>query len=131
MIQAPAWIGIVLIVLGIALTVTVFVRRVPRRAARLAALLGTILLVTAGWYFTASRTTLEPRGFYVEDIHGEQERVGWLQVTHMASAPAGARDPELIVLQLRGSRETSIDLAALAPDERAKVLAYVKSRLNR
>jgi hypothetical protein len=128
----PPWLGVLLIVLGIVLLVGLFIRKLPRRVARLGALFGTILLVVAGWFQTSSKTTLEPRGFYVESIYGEEQRVGWSRIRQIAPAEKGVKyDPDELVLQTRTGSEVAIDLWGLAPEERARVTAFVKKALSK
>ena len=124
-IQAPLWIGIALILVGIVLMVAVFVPVVPPRPKRLMALLGTILLVVAGWHLTAARTTFEPRGFYTESIYGEDVRVGWLQVGNVSPGPGGD-----LVVQLRSGGEVSVDLSGLSAEQQARVASYARSRVK-
>ena len=125
-IQGPNWLGLLLIALAIVLTILVLVLK-WRRPVRLGAFLGTIVMLYVGWHLIGTKTTLEPRGYYVESIYGEEERRGWLQVRGIAGKPGG--NSEQLVLQLKNSNEASIDLAGLTPDERARVIAYVRARL--
>ena len=129
--NAPIWVGYVLIVIGVLLMAAFFIKRLPRREARLGALLGVILLIYAGWHLTATKITIEQRGFVVESIYGEEQRMGWLQVRSIAPVVAGAKtNPDHLVLLLRNTNEHVIDLAGLAPEERARVSTYVKTRLS-
>ena len=132
-IQSPAWIGWVLVGAGVAITVTVLLRRWPR-PWRLSAFLGTILLLYGGLHLLRTVITFEPRGFYVESKLGEEERVGWSQVTGidaggLKGAPNSERDR--IVFQLNTSREVTVDLSGLSSDEQARVLRYAQARLKR
>ena len=128
--NAPIWLGYVLIALGVLLMAGMFIRRVPKREARLGALLGTIMLIYAGWHLTANKITIEQRGFYIESMYGEEQRTGWLQVRSLAPAVAGTKqNPDHLVLLMRNSNEMSIDLSGLSSEEQAKVRAYVKKRL--
>ena len=125
-IQAPLWIGLLLIALGVLLTIAVFVRRVPRRAARMSGLLAAVLFLVAGWHLSASRAVFESRGFYTESIYGEEQRVGWLQVSGVAP---GATNP--LVLHLRSGGELGVDLSGLSHEEQGRVATYVRARLKR
>ena len=131
-IQSPAWIGWLLVALGVAVTLVVFVRR-WRRQVRLAGLLGTILLLYGGWHLLANVTTFESRGFYIESPLGEEERVGWLQVANVdTGGRKGAKHAERdhLVFQLRTSREVGVNLSGLSDDEKARVVAFVQKRVK-
>lgn len=127
-IQGPTWLGLALIAIAITLAIAVLVLKKPR-PVRLGAFLGTIVLLYAGWLLVGTRTTFEPRGYYVESIYGEEERVGWLQVRGVGTSPGEGSDH--LVLQLRNSSEASIDLSGLTAEEKARVVAYVRGRLSR
>jgi hypothetical protein len=131
LVQAPAWLGLLLIGLAIALTVLALVGR-PPRVARLGAFLGTLMLLYVGWHAHAQRVTFEQRGFYVDGLYGEEERVGWLTVSDVNAAglTGGKGEPGHLVFQLRNSRDVSVDLSDLDGAEHARILAYVKSRLK-
>src|SRR5688572_4053429 len=75
LVQAPPWLGVLLIGVAIGLTVFALLRR-PPRVARLGAFLATLVLLYVGWHAHAQRVTFEPRGFYVDGLYGEEERVG-------------------------------------------------------
>ena len=70
-------------------------------------------------------TTFEQRGFIVESMRGEEERVGWLQVNAM-----DARQDYLVFL-LRNTSEVTVDLSGLAAEDKARIVAFVKGRLKR
>jgi hypothetical protein len=138
-IQSPMWVGLACIALAIVLAIVVVVLRRPR-PVRLAAFLGTFVLLYAGWWALRTVTTFETRGFYVEGIYGEEERVGWSQVAGIegAGAPAakgakGAKSASAdeLTLQLRSSGEVTVDLSGLTDAEKAKVVAFVQARLRR
>jgi hypothetical protein len=131
-IQGPNWLGLLLIAIAVAVAIAALAlaRKLPRQA-RLGAFLGAIALLYAGWHLIGTKITLEPRGFYVESIYGEEDRMGWLQVNDIAPAIPGVKvDPDRLVLQLRNSSEVGIDLSGLAPEERARVVAYIRGRLK-
>ena len=123
-VHSPAWIGLVLVGVGVALLASVFVRRWPR-PVRLGGLLGTILLLYGGWHLLRSDATFERRGFYVDGMLGEEERVGWLQVNAVEA------QPDRLVFQLKSGGESSIDLTGLSPEEQARVLAFARARMKR
>jgi hypothetical protein len=123
-VHSPAWIGLLLVVVGIALTACVFMRRWPR-PVRLGGLLGTILLLYGGWHLLRSEVTFEKRGFYVDGLLGEEERVGWLQVSAVEA------QPDRLVFQLKSGGESSVDLTGLSADEQARVLAFARGRVKR
>ena len=123
-IQVPAWIGYVLIVAAIAVAAGALVRK-PPRPWRLLSFLAAIALLYAGWYSLATVTTFEHRGFVVETMRGEEERIGWLQVTAM-----DVRGDYAIFL-LRNTSEVTVDVAGLAAEEKARIVAFVKGRLKR
>jgi len=127
-IQGPTWLGLTLIAIAIALAIAVLALK-KQRPVRLGAFLGTIVLLYAGWLLVGTKTTFEPRGYYVESIYGEEERVGWLQVRGVGTSRAEGSDH--LVLQLRTSGEASIDLSGLTAEEKARVVAYVRGRLSR
>ena len=132
-IQAPTWIGLLLVGVGIALAIYVLVRQVPR-PARLGAFLGTIALLCVGWYLLGTTTTFESRGLVVNSILGEEERVGWLQVSGIdTGAPTGAKnfEPDHLTVQLRNSGEVRVDLSGLTAEEKARVVAFVRARLKK
>ena len=122
-IQVPTWIGLLLVGAAIAVAAGVLVRR-PQRPWRLGAFLAAFVFLYAGWHALATSTTFEKRGFYVDSMLGEEERVGWLQVTGIDARGDHA------TFQLRNSREVSVDLSGLSPEEKARVIAFVKARLK-
>lgn len=122
-IQVPTWIGLLLVVAAIAVAAGALLRK-PPRPWRLGAFLATIVLLCAGWYALATSTTFERRGFYVHSILGEEERVGWLQVSAIDAKE------DYVSFQLRSSREVTVDLSGLAAEEKARVVAFVKGRLK-
>lgn len=134
-IQSPVWLGLLCIAAAIGLGVVVFVLRRPR-PVRLAALLGTFVLLYAGWWSLRTTTTFEMRGFYIESMRGEEERVGWSQVSGVegGGAPpakgAKAGNPDELTILLRSGGEVAVDLTGLGDDEKAKVVAFVKARLK-
>lgn len=128
-IQSPVWLALIFIVVGVLLTGAVFIRSLPR-AWRLGALLGTMSLLYGGWYMLGNTTTFESRGFYVEGMFGEEERVGWLQVTGIDTGPKNA-EPQQIAFQLRNSSEVTVDLGGLAAQDKARVVDFVRARLKR
>ena len=130
-VQAPPWLGVLLIVVAIVLTVVALFRR-PPRVARLSAFLATLAMLYVGWHAHAKRVTFEPRGFYVDGLYGEEERVGWLGVATVdAPGPAGGKgEPGHLIFHLRNSREVSVDLSDLGAAEQAQVVAYAKARLK-
>ena len=123
-IQVPAWIGFFLVAAAIAVAAGALVRK-PPRPWRLGAFLAAIALLYAGWYSIATVTTFEQRGFIVETMRGEEERIGWLQVSAM-----DARGDAAIFL-LRNTSEVTVDLSGLAAEEKARIVAFVKGRLKR
>lgn len=132
-IQSPTWLGFLLIAIAIAIAIAavVLARKVPR-PARLGAFLASIVLLFAGWHLIGTRTTIEPRGYYVESIYGEEERRGWLQLNGIAPVIPGVKaNPDHLVLQLRNGSEVFIDLSGLSPEEKARVVAYVRKQLRR
>ena len=138
-IQSPTWVGLLCIALAIVLAIVVVVLKRPR-PVRLAAFLGTFVLLYAGWWALRTVTTFETRGFYIEGMRGEEERVGWSQVSSIegAGAPAAkgakggkAASADELTFQLRSSGEVTVDLSGLTDEERAKVLAFVQARLKR
>src|SRR5437868_6369593 len=102
-VHSPTWIGIVLVVVGIATAVVALLPRWPR-VYRLGALLGTIILLYGGWELLGNVITFEPRGFYVEGPLGEEMRVGWLQVGGIGKS-ASTDD---LVLNLRSGGELGV-----------------------
>ncbi|HYC35015.1 MAG TPA: hypothetical protein VEC19_01230 [Usitatibacter sp.] len=128
-IAGPTWLGLAFIAIAVVLTILVLVLQRPR-PVRLGSFLGAIILLVAGWHLIGNKTTLEPRGYYVESIYGEEERRGWLQVRQIVSGGPNT-DPDHLVLQLRNSSEATIDLSGLGPAERARVVAFVKKQLTR
>lgn len=132
-IHSPLWVALTLMGVGLVLMVVPFFLR-PPRPYRLGALLGTILFLVAGWHFFASTTTLEARGFHTTGRSGDEERVGWLQVTGIdTGAPAGQKgaEPKHLVIQLRSGAEVEIDLAGLSAVEKNRVVSYIRARLAR
>jgi hypothetical protein len=131
-IQAPEWIGITLIGAGIVLCLALFIRQLPR-PVRLAGFLGTILMLYGGWHLLIPKISIEARGFSIESIYGEEDRVGWLQVQSVdAGGLAGkGMQPGFLLFQLRNSREVGLDLSALDPGEQARVVAFVRAQLKR
>ena len=123
-IQVPTWIGIVLVVAAIAVAAGALVRK-PPRPWRLLSFLATIALLYAGWYSLATVTTFEPRGFIVETMRGEEERVGWLQVRGVDARA------DFVSFQLRNSNEVTVDLSGLEPEEIARIVAFAKARVKR
>ncbi|HET6264222.1 MAG TPA: hypothetical protein VFD95_05150 [Usitatibacter sp.] len=123
-VHSPAWIGLLLVGVGVALMAGMFVRRWPR-PVRLGGLLGTIILMYGGWHLLRSDATFEKRGFYVDGMLGEEERVGWLQVNSVEA------QPDRLVIQLRSGGESSVDLAGLSAEEQARVLAFARGRVKR
>jgi hypothetical protein len=131
-IQAPPEFGLALIGAGIVLALALFVRRLPR-PVRLAGFLGTILMIYGGWHLLIPKVSIESRGFYIESIYGEEDRVGWTQVSGMdASGLSGTRSFQQghLVFQLRNGREVALDLSALNAAEQARVAAYVRAQLK-
>jgi hypothetical protein len=130
-VQAPPAIALGLIGVAIVLTVVALLRR-PPRVARLSAFLATLTMLYVGWHAHAKRVTLEPRGFYVDGLYGEEERVGWLGVASIdAGALAGGKgEPGRLLFLLRNSREVSLDLSDLDAAEQAQVVAYARARLK-
>ena len=124
MIQVPTWIGLLLVAAAIAVAAGALLLS-PPRPWRLGAFLATIALLYAGWYSLATVTTFEQRGFIVETMRGEEERIGWLQVSAI-----DARADYAIFL-LRNSSEATVDLSGLATEEKARIVAFVKDRLKR
>jgi len=123
-IHSPAWIGLLLVGVGVALMAGVFVRRWPR-PVRLGGLLGTVLMLYGGWNLLRSETTFERRGFYVEGMLGEEERVGWLQVAAMEATA------DRLLVQLKNGHEVNVDLSGLSAPEQSRVVAFVRERLKR
>ena len=121
-IQAPPWIGVTFIAVGVALVIAAFVFK-PPRPSRLLASLACMALLYAGWYYLNTKTTFESRGFIVDGMLGEQERVGWLQV--------GGVDPATATIQLRNSSEVAIDVTGLDADEKARVVSFIRARIAR
>jgi hypothetical protein len=131
-IQGPNGLGLLLIAIAIvvALAAVALARKV-RRPVRLGAFLVSIALLYFGWHLVGTKTTLESRGYYVESIYGEEQRMGWLQVSDIAPTIAGVKaNPDHLVLLLRNSNEAVIDLSGLAPEEKARITAYVRQRLK-
>ena len=123
-IQVPTWIGILLIVAAIAVAAGALVRK-PPRPWRLLSFLAAIALLYAGWYSIATVTTFEPRGFVVETMRGEEERIGWLQVRGVDARA------DFVIFQLRNSNEVTVDLSGLDPGEIARVVAFAKAQVKR
>jgi hypothetical protein len=138
-IQVPAWIGLLCIALAVVLAIVVVVLKRPR-PVRLAAFLGTFVLLYAGWWALRTITTFETRGFYVESMRGEEERIGWSQVSGVegggaappkgSKAARGAADDQLAFL-LRSGGEVAVDLSGLSDEEKSTVVAFVQARLKR
>lgn len=132
-IQSPLWLPLALMGAGLVLmALPLFLK--PPRPYRLGALLGTILFLVAGWQLFTTTTTFEPRGFRTTGRLGDEERVGWLQVSGIdTGAPAGRKgaEPRHLVIQLRNSAEVEIDLAGLSLAEKNRVVAYIRERLAR
>ena len=137
-IQAPAWFGVACLAFAVILAIVVVVLRRPR-PVRLAAFLGTFVLLYAGWHALRTVTTFEARGFYVESMRGEEERIGWSQVSGVegggALAPKGTKGApsaaaEHLTLLLRTGGEVAIDLSGLSDAEKARVVAFVRERLK-
>ena len=124
-VHSPTWIGIVLVVVGIATAVVALLPRWPR-VYRLGALLGTIILLYGGWELLGNVITFEPRGFYVEGPLGEEMRVGWLQVGGIGKS-ASTDD---LVLNLRSGGELGVELGGLSEDDHARVVAFVQKRIK-
>ena len=122
-IQSPFWLPLALMAAGLVLMALPFFLR-PPRPYRLGALLGTILFLVAGWQLFASTTVFESRGFHTTGRFGEEECVGWLQVTGVETGGG-------LVIQLRNGGEVEIDLSGLSADEKKRVAAYVRARLSR
>ena len=132
-IQAPPEIGIALIGAGIVLALAMFVRQFPR-PVRLAGFLGTILMLYGGWHLLIPKVSIESRGFYVESIYGEEDRVGWNQVTNVdTSGLTGGKTfyPGHLIFQLRNGRDVPLDLSSLDPVAQARVVAYIRVQLKR
>ena len=128
-ISGPVWLGVVFLAIAVILSIVVIVLRRPR-PVRLGAFLGAIILIYFGWHLIGTKITLESRGYYVESIYGEEERRGWLQVRQIVSGGPNA-NPDHLVLQLRNSSEATLDLSGLTPEEKSKVVAFVKKQLAR
>ena len=133
-IQAPAWVGIACVVFALVLAIVVVVLRRPR-PVRLAAFLGTFVLLYAGWWSLRTVTTFETRGFYVESMRGEEERVGWSQVSGIegggAPSAKGAKGAKNASADELTFGEVTVDLSGLTDEEKAKVVAFVQARLRR
>ena len=130
-VQAPPAVALGLIVVAVVLTVVALLRR-PPRVARLSAFLATLAMLYVGWHAHAKRVIFEPRGFYVDGLYGEEERVGWLGVATVdAPGLAGGKgEPGHLVFHLRNSREVSVDLSDLDPGDQSRVVSYAKARLK-
>ena len=122
-IEAPLWIPLTLMGIGLVLMALPFFLK-PPRPYRLGALLGTILFLLAGWQLFTATATFEPRGFLVTGRFGDEERVGWLQVSGVAT------EAKNLVIQLRNSGEVAIDLTGLSDEEKSRVVKYVRDRVN-
>lgn len=131
-IQSPLWLPLALMGAGLVLIALPFFLK-PPRPYRLGALLGTILLLVAGWQLFTSTATFESRGFVVTGRLGDEERVGWLQVTGIDTGlPESQKgEPKHLVLQVRSSGEVAIDLTGLSAAEKARVVAYVREKMKR
>lgn len=93
-----------------------------------------LALMGAGLVLVALPVFLEPRGFRTTGRLGDEERVGWLQVSGIdTGTPAGQKDaqPRHLVIQIRSSAEVEIDLAGLSLAEKNRVVAYIRERLAR
>ena len=123
-VQVPAWIGLLFVAAAVAIAAGALLRK-PPRPWRLLSFLATIALLYAGWYSIATVTTFEPRGFVVDSMRGEEERIGWSQVSAI-----DARGDYAIFL-LRNSSEVTVDLSGLAPEEKGRIVSFVKARLKR
>jgi len=123
-VQVPAWIGLLLVAAAIAIAAGALLRK-PPRPWRLLSFLATIALLYAGWYSIATVTTFEQRGFVVETMRGEEERIGWLQVRAIDARA------DYAVFLLRNSSEVTVDLSGLAPEEKGRIVSFVKARLKR
>ena len=74
-------------------------------------------------------------------MRGEEERIGWSQVSGVegGGAPAlkgskaakGTTPPDQLTLLLRNGGEVAVDLSGLSDGEKAKVVAFVQARLKR
>lgn len=126
-IQTPTWVGVLLVVVGIAVAVGALVLKQPR-PVRLGAFLATIMLLHAGFYVLRTTTTFEKRGFYVESMLGEEERVGWSQVS---SVEAGKQPSDQLTIVLRSGGEVAVDVTGLSEEEKGRVAAFARSRLVR
>jgi len=132
-IQAPTWIGVALVILGIALVAAAFIRK-PKRPWRLGACLATLVLLYMGWYLLNTSATFESRGFIVDGMLGEEERQPWSRVSGVdTGVPFGSKnaDPVHLIIQLRNSTEVAIDTTGLDAADKARVVAFIKSKLTR
>jgi len=131
-VHTPMWIGILLVLVGIATAVVALLPRWPR-VYRLGALLGTIILLYGGWQLLGNVITFEPRGFYVESPLGEEMRIGWLIVSGIDQGGlTGKKDaePGQLVFLLRSGGEMGVDLSGLSAEDQARVVAYVNTRIK-
>jgi hypothetical protein len=123
-IQSPLWLPLALMAAGLVLmALPLFLK--PPRPYRLGALLGTVLFLVAGWQLFTTTTTFEARGFHVTGRFGEEERVGWLQVTGIDPRPTH------LLVQLRNGGEVEVDLSGLSEAEKARVVGFARERLKR
>ena len=125
-VQWPLWLAGLLLAAALAIVAFVVLRK-PARPWRLGGYLGTIVLLYGGWYMFANSATFERRGFYIDGTWGEEERVGWSQVSSVDAKSV----PGHMVLMLKSTREVVVDLSGLSDEDRARVVAYVQARLKR
>lgn len=131
-IAYPGWLGLLVFALGIALVVWV-VRNFALNGKFFGYCMAALLALFGGVYFFTFKAELTPElGRAYALFRGGHTRIDWRQAHSVVlQERPGKGRPMYIVVDATGSIPFEINATDLSDNDRARVLAYIRSRIER
>lgn len=146
-LSAPAWLGILFLLMGIGLIAAVAFSRTPRGRALAARVpfvqvriaTAVLAVIAAAYVFYAGIAVLlasalfEPRGVIVTGTFGEVDRVAWSQVRRfeIEELARGRGRALYLILYLENGDYVPIGVSGLDAEDSLRLQAFVKERIKR
>ena len=128
-LSAPAWIGLLILALGVALGV--YVVRGKAKSKVFGAAVAALLMLWYGWSLLYGQTRFDETGVTVRGTFGTESVTAWSDVTAVGlEERAGGRGGQTMFLVLRPAQgpEVLVRLGGLEAASRVRLLEYASQR---
>ena len=130
-IDYPAWLGLLVIGLGVALAIHL-ARRFTWKAQTFGIAAATALLFFGGLYFFTYKVTLTPEGGRAYALPGHSQSIEWNHAVSVGTDQRHGRGTSTwIVVQSAAGNRLEINVTGLSGGDEQRLREYIAARMNK